>query len=92
MADVLGDHLGGDVVDSPAAGCRRPGHLGGEGSEGLRDELVLAAQADARISAAALVGSLALGREDRWSDIDLALCVDDNAERPAVIAEWTDWI
>lgn len=63
-----------------------------EARDRLRDELVSAAQADARISAAALVGSLALGRGDRWSDIDLALCVDDNAERPAVIGEWTDWI
>jgi len=60
--------------------------------ERLRDVLVSAAEADARISAAALVGSSALGREDRWSDIDLALCVDADAERPAVIAEWTDWM
>jgi len=47
-----------------------------EDRERLRDELISAAQADTRISAAALVGSAALGREDRWSDIDLALCVD----------------
>jgi Nucleotidyltransferase domain len=63
-----------------------------EARERLRDGLVSAAQADARIGAAALVGSSALGREDQWSDIDLALCVDADAERPAVIAEWTDWM
>ena len=60
--------------------------------ERLRDGLVSAAEADARISAAALVGSSALGREDQWSDIDLALCVDADAARPTVIAEWTDWM
>ena len=57
-----------------------------------RNELISAAQADARISAAALVGSSALGREDRWSDIDLALCVDPDADHATVIAEWTDWM
>jgi hypothetical protein len=63
-----------------------------EARERLRDGLVSAAQADARISAAALVGSSALGSEDEWSDIDLALCIDAEAERAAVIAEWTDWM
>jgi len=63
-----------------------------EGRERLRDGLVSAAQADTRISAAALVGSAALGSEDEWSDIDLALCIDAEAERAAVIAEWTDWM
>ena len=63
-----------------------------EDRERRRDELISAAQADARISAAALVGSSALGREDRWSDIDLALCVDPDADHAAVIAEWTDWM
>lgn len=61
-----------------------------EARQRLRDALVSVAQADTRISAAALVGSSALGREDEWSDIDLALCIDADAERPAVIAEWTD--
>jgi hypothetical protein len=63
-----------------------------EARERLRNRLVSAAQADARISAAALVGSSALGSEDEWSDIDLALCVDADSERAAVIAEWTNWM
>jgi len=46
-----------------------------EDRERLRDELVSGARADVRISAAALIGSSALGREDRWSDIDIALCL-----------------
>ena len=58
--------------------------------ERLRDALVAVAHADSRISAAALTGSVALGREDRWSDIDLALCVSADADRAQVIADWTD--
>lgn len=60
-----------------------------EDRERLRDELVSAARADTRISAAALTGSAATGREDRWSDIDLALCVDHDADRAQVITDWT---
>ena len=63
-----------------------------ESRDRLRDQLMSAASADDRISAAALVGSSALGREDEWSDIDLALCIDAEAERSAVIVEWTDWM
>jgi predicted nucleotidyltransferase len=61
-----------------------------EDRERLREALISTAEADACIASAALVGSLALGHEDRWSDIDLALEVDASAERDAVIAEWTD--
>jgi hypothetical protein len=39
---------------------------------------------------AALTGSAALGAEDRWSDIDLALGIVDEAELGEVIADWTD--
>jgi predicted nucleotidyltransferase len=63
-----------------------------EARERLRAGLASAAQADARISAAALVGSSALGSEDEWSDIDLALCIYAESERAAVIAEWTNWM
>src|SRR5262245_1488028 len=38
--------------------------------EELRDSLVAAARNDPRITAAALTGSAAAGREDAWSDID----------------------
>ena len=44
-----------------------------EQRELLRDELVAAAKGDNRITGAALTGSAAAGREDEWSDIDLAL-------------------
>jgi len=61
-----------------------------EDRQQLRDELVSVARADARISAAALLGSSALGREDRWSDIDIALCLACDADRTLAIADWTD--
>jgi len=61
-----------------------------EDRERLRDELVSGARADVRISAAALIGSSALGREDRWSDIDIALCLACDEDRTLAIADWTD--
>jgi hypothetical protein len=41
----------------------------------LREDLISAAQADPQIIGAAITGLVAVGREDRWSDIDLALCM-----------------
>lgn len=58
--------------------------------ERLRAGLVSAAHADARIVGAAVTGSAAVGREDRWSDIDLALSVAADADRGQVLADWTD--
>ncbi|MDT0270659.1 hypothetical protein RM844_30745 [Streptomyces sp. DSM 44915] len=55
----------------------------------LRDRLVATAEADPAVSGAALVGSAAGAREDRWSDIDLALCLDPAADATAVVEEWT---
>ncbi len=54
----------------------------------LRQDLVNAADADPRVVGAALTGSAALGREDRWSDVDFALSVD--RERDAVVKDWTE--
>jgi predicted nucleotidyltransferase len=56
----------------------------------LREELISAAHDDARVTGAALTGSAAVGREDRWSDIDLALCVADEADHARVVADWTE--
>ena len=55
----------------------------------LRDELLEYAASDSRISGAAITGSAAAGREDRWSDIDLAFGVADAAAMPNVLADWT---
>jgi len=61
-----------------------------EGRERLRAALVAEAEADPRITGAALVGSAARDREDQWSDIDLALCLDADADVDEVVREWTD--
>ncbi|EME60912.1 nucleotidyltransferase domain-containing protein [Amycolatopsis decaplanina] len=55
----------------------------------VRDGLLSWARDDAQVSAAALVGSAATGREDAWSDIDLALRVVPAAEPEEVSARWT---
>ena len=55
----------------------------------LRERLVSDARADDRITGAALTGSTAAGREDRWSDIDLAVSVAAGADMSEVMADWT---
>ncbi len=61
-----------------------------EERERLREKLILAARADPQIIGVAITGSAALGREDRWSDIDLALCLASNIDASQVIAHWTE--
>ena len=56
--------------------------------ERLRAELVSAAQNDPNISGAAHTGSAASAQLDRWSDIDLALCVKSSYEQ--VVSELTE--
>jgi predicted nucleotidyltransferase len=54
----------------------------------LREALVAAASADDRIIGAALTGSATVGREDRWSDVDLALSVAEGIDRGQAITDW----
>jgi hypothetical protein len=56
----------------------------------LRDALIESARADGRITSAALTGSGAIGSEDRWSDIDLALGLAAEANYSQIVADWTD--
>src|SRR5207248_793673 len=42
------------------------------------------------LAGAAHTGSAAVGRADRWSDIDLALCLAPDADAERVAAEWTE--
>jgi hypothetical protein len=60
-----------------------------EKREQIRAQLVAAAKADARIAGAAHLGSAALGAQDRWSDIDLALSLAADADLNQVLADWT---
>lgn len=57
--------------------------------EQIRGELVSTAKADSRSAGAAHLGSAALGLEDRWSDIDLALCLTPQADLNQVLMDWT---
>jgi hypothetical protein len=50
----------------------------GEQREAVRQHLLELAETDARITGAAVTGSAADGREDRWSDIDLFFGVEDH--------------
>src|SRR3954468_21672416 len=56
----------------------------------LRDALVARPRADSRIAGAALTGSAAVGAEDRWSDVDLALGVAGGADLGRLMADWTE--
>ncbi len=64
-------------------------HFTSEQREQLRTILISLAHNDPRITGAALVGSSALGKEDRWSDIDLALCLADWQDS-IVVQDWTN--
>jgi hypothetical protein len=44
---------------------------------------------DARLSGAAVCGSMAVGRDDAWSDIDLVLAVADPSRLGEVLDDWT---
>ena len=55
----------------------------------LRSGLLEYAASDQRISGAAITGSAAAEREDRWSDIDLAFGVRDTVELSGVLSDWT---
>jgi len=55
----------------------------------VRDRVLELASADSRVVSAAIVGSLADGPGDRWSDVDVSLGVDDGASLDEVIDDWT---
>jgi hypothetical protein len=57
--------------------------------ERVRDRVLALADADERVVAGAVVGSLAEGPGDRWSDLDLTFAVADGTEVTDVLADWT---
>lgn len=61
-----------------------------ERREILRSELVAAARNDPDLCGAAHTGSAASLGVDRWSDIDLALCLKPGACQAEVVAAWTE--
>jgi hypothetical protein len=58
----------------------------------LRSNLLDYGSKDKRICGAAITGSAAARREDRWSDIDLAFGVEDGSELPSVLSDWTEYM
>ena len=54
-----------------------------------RDRLVEMARNDPRVVAAAMVGSLALGGGDRWSDLDLSFGLAEGTSVPEILRDWT---
>src|SRR4051794_41080914 len=60
-----------------------------EERDGVRGRVLEMAAADARVVAGAVVGSLALGEGDRWSDLDLTFAVADGVPLLDVLDDWT---
>jgi hypothetical protein len=56
------------------------------------DRILAFSRMDSRIAGAAVVGSLAHGPGDRWSDVDLTFAVADNVAVTDVLTDWTAWI
>ena len=55
----------------------------------IRDYVLNLAASDSRVVAGAVVGSLALGEGDRWSDLDLTFAVADEVSVFEVLDDWT---
>jgi predicted nucleotidyltransferase len=55
----------------------------------LADALAAAALEDTRLSGVAVCGSMAVGREDAWSDIDLVFAVADSSRLGEALDDWT---
>ena len=60
-----------------------------EDRERVRDRVLELAEADERVVGGAVVGSVALGDGDRWSDLDLTFAVADGVAVEDVLADWS---
>jgi hypothetical protein len=60
-----------------------------EQRDALRERVMELARSDARIVAGAVVGSIAAGTADRWSDVDLTFAVADGIAVGEVLGAWT---
>lgn len=55
----------------------------------IRDNILQLANSDTRVTAGAVVGSLAHDEGDRWSDLDLMFAVSDDYSILDVLEDWT---
>ena len=60
-----------------------------EDRKAIQDFLIEKARSDPRISDAALVGSESVGKNDRWSDIDLTFGVSENIDLKELMTDWS---
>src|ERR671933_2855178 len=60
-----------------------------EERERVRARVLELARDDERITGGAITGSVTVGAEDRWSDIDTAFGFADGVEPVTVLDEWT---
>jgi hypothetical protein len=60
-----------------------------EDRDRVRDRVLELAGSDARVVAGAIVGSLAHGGGDQWSDLDLTFAVADTIPLEDVLEDWT---
>src|SRR5215470_9930579 len=77
----------GAILDATAGGARIVFSV--EQRDALRDRVLGLADEDRRVVAGAVVGSLALGGGDRFSDLDLTFGVADDARVADVLDDWT---
>ena len=61
-----------------------------EERERVRNHILEMAKADPRVTAGALVGSLAGGTEDAWSDIDITFGIAAGISIETILDEWTE--
>lgn len=60
-----------------------------EDRERVHDRMLEIAASDRRVVSGAVLGSLAFGTGDRWSDLDLMFAVADDMPVAGVLADWT---
>ena len=60
-----------------------------DGRNRAREHVLELASADSRVVAAAVIGSLAHGPGDRWSDLDLTFAVAEGVPVVDVLTDWT---
>lgn len=61
-----------------------------EQREHVRARIINLARTDLRVAAGALTGSMAVGAEDEWSDIDVSFGIADGFSPEAVLDDWTE--